>query len=335
MRILKIILGILLILCLIYVIISLFLPGERTVSRSITIDGSKAAAYGQVVDFRNWENWSPWLENDSTMVFNYGESSYGEGATYSWTSENSGNGKQSITSVKTNEEIKTLIQFDGMDPVEGEWKFENLDQSRISVTWSFFPKFSFFKRVFGIFVEGQVGQSFETGLSNLKYVVESSKVEEVSLPVKKATLDSMTFYSIRESVNMTEINSEFFATRYAEILDYLGNEKSKITRPPFVVYHKWDEERRTADLEVGIPVNSDLEGEDNIKRKSLETVEALQVDFYGPYTLTGKAHLAIDEYAEVNGIDLMGISLEIFVTDPSEEADTNKWLTQVVYPLKN
>ena len=96
MRILKIVLFVLAGLVGLYLLISLFLPSNFDVHRTININGSKRAVFEQVNDFRNWEAWSPWLAGDSTMVFKYTDDTEGEGASYSWTSENSGNGNQQI-----------------------------------------------------------------------------------------------------------------------------------------------------------------------------------------------------------------------------------------------
>ncbi len=335
MRILKLVLIILLILFGIYVIISLFLPSEVVVQRSINIKGSKKAAFEQVVDFRNWENWSPWLAKDPSMKFRYNEQTTGQGASYSWTSDQDEGGSQRITKVVENDSIKTHIIFNGMGEADGFWSFNKVSDNRIEVTWGFVTKYSFFMRIFGSLFKGAIAGDFETGLANIKYLVESQKVETVESPVITVEKDSIPFFSITQTVDMAEFaenGSEYFAKNYTKIINYLGKDMQKVKDAPFAIYHEWNEETRQTTIEFCIPILTDLEEQDEIQKRVLSASKGLEVDFYGPYELTGKAHQMIEDYALENKIELAGIGLEFYVTDPSEEPDTNKWLTKVYYP---
>jgi hypothetical protein len=73
MKALKIILITVLILVGAFIILNAFLPAKYEVERSVNINAPKEIVFEQVVDFKNWEQWSPWLAMDSTMTFNYGE----------------------------------------------------------------------------------------------------------------------------------------------------------------------------------------------------------------------------------------------------------------------
>lgn len=333
MRIVKIILWVLLALVAIYLIVSLFLPGKYNVSRELRVNAPAKQIYAQVIDFKNWEAWSPWLQEDPTMTFKYGEQTSGEGAAYSWTSEESGGGKQSIKYASPYDTIKTVINFDGRDPSNGLWTFTSSENGPTIVKWGFSGELGFFSRIFGLFMDGMVGESFEIGLANIKYIVESQKIPEAKLEVYRSQLDSMRFYSITETVAMTELGPDFFGRNFSKINAYLGKEMQNSNRPPFAVFHEWNEETRRTTVEVAIPLWSMLEGKDDIKKREMATTDALFIDYYGPYEFTGKAHQAISEYAMQNGTDLLGMGFEIYVTDPSEEADTSKWLTKIVYPI--
>jgi len=332
MRIVKIILSTLLVLLVIYLITSFFLPSKYNVSRELSINGPSKQIYSQVIDFKKWEQWSPWLQEDPTMTFQYEEQTASEGASYSWTSEESG-GKQTIKYASPYDTIKTVIQFDGMDPANGLWTFNSSKDGSTLVSWGFSGELGFFSRVFGLFIDGMVGESFEIGLANIKYIVESQKIEEIQLEVYRSQLDSMRFYSITENVAMTEISSDFFGKNFSQINAYLGKEMQNSKRPPFAIFHEWNEAERRAKIEMAIPLMSMLEGNDKIAKREIATTDALFVDYYGPYEFTGKAHEAIQTYAMENATDLLGMGIEIYVTDPSAERDTSLWLTKVVYPI--
>ncbi len=337
MRILKIILIIVLVLLGLFLLISLFLSSSYNVSRTININGSQKAVFAQVNDFKNWEAWSPWLAEDSTMVFRYGDQTKGKGARYSWTSEKMGNGNQQIISINGMDTLLTSLNFEGRDPANGFWYLNEVGKNRTQVTWGITGELGFFKRWQGLFIEGRVANSFETGLGNIKYIIESQKVEIVEFPVTEVNKDSITYFSVTEMVSMTDISelgSEIFARNYGRILNSLGKKAdSLITGPPFAIYHEWNEETRQTQIEFGIPVRSDIEADEYVDKRILSTSSGLEVNFLGPYALTGQAHTRIKEHATANEIELAPFGIEFFVTDPSLEPDTSKWLTKVYYPV--
>ncbi len=337
MRYLKLTLIILGALIGLYLIISLFLPSTVEVSRSINIKGSKQAAFDQVIDFQNWEAWSPWLAKDSTMRFQYNEQTAGEGASYAWTTKmDEGGGSQRITRVVGNDSIYTHIVFDQQGEADGYWSFTQVNDNRTEVTWGFSAEFPFLFRIMGLMVEGSVANDFEIGLANIKYLVESQKIKTVESPVQMVEKDSIPFFSITQTVNMAEFaenGSEYFAKNYTKIINYLGKEMANVKGAPFAIYHEWNEETRSTTIEFCIPIVTELEEKEDIQKRVLSQSKGLEVDYYGPYELTGKAHELIESYALENKVDLAGVGIEFYVTDPSEEPDTSKWLTKVYYPV--
>jgi hypothetical protein len=259
MRVLKTILIILLVLIGIYLLVSLFLPSKYDVSRSVNINGSKKAAFSLVNDFKNWEKWSPWLAKDSTMTFKYSDDTEGEGASYSWTSEEMGNGNQQIARVSGMDTINTVINFEGRDASKGYWYFTEKEEGRIQVTWGIRGKLGFFSRVFGLFMDGMVGNDFEAGLSEIKYLVASQKVETVETSVNSVSKDSLNFFSITKTLGMDDVTSDLSAKNWGRVINYIGKEAENINGAPFVIYHEWNEETRQTTMEFCIPIDSDLE----------------------------------------------------------------------------
>lgn len=337
MRILKIVLIVLGVLIGLYLLISLFLSSTYDVSRTININSARRAVFVQVNDFRNWEAWSPWQAKDSTMVIRYSGDTEGEGASFSWTSDISKGGNQQINKVIDMDTIYTTLNIEGEGAANGYWYFNNTGENRTEVTWGLRGDLPFFLRIMGLFMDGAIGPDYETGLSNLKYLVESQKSEFIERPVNTVEKDSIIYLSVRENVNMTRLADEgsaLYARNYGKILLMLGKKAdSVITGTPFAIYHEWNEETRQADIEFCIPVDTTrIETEGEVNRRILSKSEGLEVDFYGPYSLVGQAHVLIEEYAKNNEVQLAPIGIEFYVTDPAEQPDTSKWLTKVYYP---
>ena len=96
MKILKIVLVIVGVVVGIFTLYNATLSKEYSVSRSTTMDVDPALVQQIVSDFSTWPEWSAWFLADSTMEYELGTTYVGEGATYSWTSENSGSGAMEI-----------------------------------------------------------------------------------------------------------------------------------------------------------------------------------------------------------------------------------------------
>jgi effector-binding domain-containing protein len=94
--------------------------------------------------------------------------------------------------------------------------------------------------------------------------------------------------------------------------------------PPFIRYHETGEEFR---LEVGIPAPESV---------ATATLPGGRVAVYrhiGPFTGLPEAFSAAHAWAEEQGEEPAGGSWESYVTDPREEPDSSKWITDIVVPL--
>ena len=83
-------------------------------------------------------------------------------------------------------------------------------------------------------------------------------------------------------------------------------------------------------MAAAMPVNRPLKAE-GIQTIRVPRGTAYSVDYYGPYDKVGPAHLAIDRYFKENGLTLKPPVIEEYVTDPTKEPDSSKWLTRIYY----
>src|SRR3990172_8940809 len=105
----------LIVLLLILLVISFFLPSKIKVERSIVVKASADTIFKQINNFKNWEQWSPWQNIDPDMETVYSGNVEGVGATSEWKSKNPnvGNGRMEITASTPNESVVLSIDFTG------------------------------------------------------------------------------------------------------------------------------------------------------------------------------------------------------------------------------
>ena len=178
MRVLKLTGLILLALVVVVVGIGAFLPKDFAVERSIEMNASPEAVFDEVSSLRRWGAWSPWLARDPSIENTYSGPEAGVGATVTWTSEKSGEGKQTITLSERPTRIETALDFGDMGQPNAYWAFEASGEG-VQVTWGLTGATSGpFGGYFAKMMDGWVGADYEDGLARLKDVVEAQPAGE-------------------------------------------------------------------------------------------------------------------------------------------------------------
>jgi effector-binding domain-containing protein len=128
----------------------------------------------------------------------------------------------------------------------------------------------------------------------------------------------------------------------AELAQVMGTELGRIAGvmsaqgmypvgPPVAVYHAWTEER--VDLELGFPVAGDFQEAQGVTPSELPGGRVAFTLYVGPYDQIESAYNAMQEYAGASGITLAPMMWERYLSDPNQEPDLSKHLTQIVWPL--
>ena len=101
---------------------------------------------------------------------------------------------------------------------------------------------------------------------------------------------------------------------------------------PFVRYHSFGE---IVDLEAGVRVTSPVQPAGPVQPSSLPAGPAAIAVHAGPYESLGGTYDAMRDWLEASTSHVAyGGPWELYITDPSVEPDPNKWLTEVIMPLK-
>jgi len=100
---------------------------------------------------------------------------------------------------------------------------------------------------------------------------------------------------------------------------------------PFARYHSFGD---VVDLEAGLPVASPILPEGEVTPSELPGGPAAIAVHAGPYEGLGATYQAIETWLANTGRTASGGPWEIYLTDPSEEPDPARWLTEVIYPLQ-
>lgn len=166
MKFLKILGWILALLVVLAIVLAFVLPTKHHVEAEHTIDASKTMIYNAINDLNAHEIWSPWKKNDPSMKFDLGEKTIGKGATYSWTSENSGNGSYTITDSDIDTGVKSHVVFEGQGDGNGLLSLSE-DNGKTKVKWGFDFESGRFMNLFIPFMTRKMKATFKQGLKVL------------------------------------------------------------------------------------------------------------------------------------------------------------------------
>ena len=150
------------------------------------------------------------------------------------------------------------------------------------------------------------------------------------------------YVAIRGHVSMAELGA--FATRTGEVFAWLGSRGLSPAGAPFLKYNVIDMMRQL-EVENGVPLTAavDSTGSGEVISGVLPAGRYATVRHVGhPSELMGATKALLD-WAAGQGLtwdmspgetgDRWGSRLEIYLTDPREEPDMSKWVTQLAFRL--
>ena len=335
MKALKIIGIILVSIILIVVVVGYIQPKVAQTERSIIVKAPLELVFEQANDLENRMKWSPLENSDSTITYKLGTISKGEGANYTWTSATQGSGTITYTEVIPNEKIVSKLDFGGQSKANGVLLFENAPDG-IKVTWGFAtdPISNPFGRLAMAILTPQMEMMFDQGLENLKNQAEDQAQNgSASTPIVALEVEPFTYISVMDSAYDEEMNAHY-AEAYTTLEKFAAENNIEIVGQPLSITHRWDEETSFGVFEPAMPINKMVEGNEEVMVKESYSGNALRVTHKGSYDDVANAWTALMTKLNSEGYEANGLPWEVYVTGPSQEPDTTKWITEIYMPVK-
>lgn len=168
--------GLAVLLAVVVPALALLQPDRLEVERSIDIDAPATEAIPFVEDFTQWVKWSPWEHVDPNLKRLFGNPFRGMGASYTWSGNDAvGEARLKIRTARLPLGVFIDAGFQRPQRIDGRmaFKFDPLPTGA-RLTWSLSGPLSFGQRLAAVFEspDARFAPAFETGLANLKRVVE-------------------------------------------------------------------------------------------------------------------------------------------------------------------
>jgi effector-binding domain-containing protein len=354
MRFLKITSIIIVVLIAAFFIIAAFLPAKFHVGQSVVIDRPVEYPFNMVNTLINWEKWSPFSQNDSSLVNSYTGPASGVGSVMSWSSKKQGSGTMKISESVPFEKIITKLDFGEQGTSTAYFGFEEKD-GKTTVFWGMDAVTGYpVERVVYALMKSSIEKVFNKGLQNLKSVCESIpyKFEKTgmlsSVPLLKdgnpgkpgkspvlyaLKLNGVFAAVIKDSCTSSEM-AKVMEKDYRELMNYIFQNHSENSGKPATLWYSYDEETTFGVFETAIPVGEMSNGIGNIKVRKIQPNKVIAGLHTGPYENTMYMYQAIMKYLKDNNLQEAGGPVEIYLNNPSTEPDPEKRETVIMFQVK-
>jgi hypothetical protein len=177
MKILKKILIGLSVLIILPLIIALFIKKDYEVERSIIIQQPKTTVFNYIKYLKNQNQYSKWAKMDPNMKTNFTGTDGTPGFISAWEgNDDVGKGEQEIKRITEGKRIETEIRF--KKPWEATspsfMSTDSVAANETKVVWNFKGNMAYPTNLMRVFMnmDKMIGDDLETGLKNLKQILE-------------------------------------------------------------------------------------------------------------------------------------------------------------------
>ncbi|MEP1487484.1 MAG: GyrI-like domain-containing protein [Algibacter sp.] len=315
-------------------------PNEFAFSRSRDIKAPASLLYNKVNDFKNWPQFSPWIEKEPHAILAYGDKTSGVDGNYSWNGDILGEGNMKTLAVEKDKSIEQYITF--IKPFESEsdinWTFEPFETGT-KVTWAMKGKQDFMTKLYTTFagsIEKNTAPDFDRGLYKLDSII-SADMNKSSIKINGITEYGGGFYMYKTtSANGTNI-SQIMAKQYGEIMEYMMKNNVTSSGMPFTIYNEMNSENGNIIMSNAIPVMTkvNVENGSDILCGFIPKTKALKTTLKGNYPNLPKAWEAANTYISENNLITASIKpFEIYMTDPGNTPNPADYITEIYIPIK-
>ncbi len=318
-------------------------PDSYDVNRSRIIKAPASVIFNNLNDFKNWQEWGPWQEEDSTIVATYPEKTSGIGGSYSWTSKD-GPGKIETIALEENKSIDQKIQFGDFEPSDVYWTLEEVEDGT-NVTWGMKAEktpfmFKFFAAISGG-MDAMLGPMEEKGLENLDNVIEkemanlAGKAPKYKVgTISEREIEAQTFIGYFQKAKIEDIPSLFQEFMPKAGMYAAKNNLKSEDYTPASVYTKYDEKEGVTEFYIGLMLNTSLAPDEGMDKVEIPAGSIVTLTKYGNYGDGDmEAHNNIANFFKNNNLEYGELVWELYTNDPTT-VQPEEIQTDIYYQVK-
>jgi DNA-binding transcriptional MerR regulator len=161
---------------------------------------------------------------------------------------------------------------------------------------------------------------------------EEALVPETTIPrLSVEEVPERTYVILRDRVPMEEL-TQVIPRLIGDTHDWVFENSDSVGAPMALVGPPDDE--GVVDLEVGWPVAAQLDAPAPFETATYERARAIVHRHVGPYERLHETYAGLEQAIEAAALRPTGPARESYETNPEEEPDPQKWVTEIVWPVE-
>lgn len=316
---------------LIYLIVCFLSPSVYKFNKEIKVDGPYKMVYLILNDVKDWPKWYSWKKQDPDLIFNLGGREHHLGANFSFESSKFGNGYVEITQSFQDSFVSANLKTDKL-PATLQLSWQIIPQDKKSVYVDIKARIPgmipFYKRGLYYGMKSRMDQMLDADIDGIKTYIEG--LVNSNFNAAKVLYPGKKYFGLMDVVVNSKI-PQFYAKTYPKIYAKLDSMNIEVAGPPAGLILDWEAKTGYVFIMAALPVNEKLPNMAGWTFFDLKPTECLKLEHYGSYRTLRNAHAQLS-YMLDNSPFTLGIPvIEEYVTSPSQEPDTSKWLTNIYY----
>jgi effector-binding domain-containing protein len=190
-----------------------------------------------------------------------------------------------------------------------------------------------FMRLMGAtMMKSEMNKSFDYNLEKIKTIAEAKP--KFSVKITQEDVGPFSYVGLGQTMSPKDMKavSNQMGKMYGELFGALKKSKVEMSGMPFCIYPKYSEE--SMEMICAVPVAANAKLPAKYKVQMAPGGKAVKAVHTGDYKNLGMSHDQINKYIAFKKLEITGAPWEVYVTDPTVEKDTAKWVTEIYYPVK-
>lgn len=312
--------------------------GDFMIEQSTIIKVPREIVFNYVNDYRNWEQWSSWKEDDKSMEFTYPDNTVGHGGSYQWKGSNN-SGEMKTIYVKQNDSIAQKIINDNETYTSSITFKDTVGGTK--VTWISKGSVSFMSKVYATFNGGinkMMNTMYERSLNNLNHII-TKEISTFDVKVNGITQKQATFYLKQTATTKLKDMQSRVNPMLQKMIAFFKNNSMTMNGRPFIIYESVDTQAGTITFSICGPLREEifLASGSDISVAKLEPFSALKTTLIGDYSHRDEAIQKAKEYLSKNNIEQNTALkyMDVYVKNAADIKSPSKWVTEVLIPVKS
>lgn len=327
------------------------LDGTFHVEETLVIDAPQEMLFDEVNDYQSWQRWGSWSENHPNMIVTYTQDTSGEGAGFSWTTDETAGSINTTATIPGKSIDQELIYNSPVGKTNANmyWAFEKAENrpadktGGTKITWGIKGERNFWQKAYQLTQDSTTAEKIrplmKTSLRNLASTIKKA-MEVYGISVNGTTLHSGGFYMYMTTASRN--TGESLARKRNKIIPqvelYMEQNNIAISGSPMTVFNHIDEASGTVIISCGIPTSSRVitPAEIDVLSGFLPSQKVVKTTLKGNYDHLPEAWAAAKNFVAENNYELNKEAnpFEVYVTDPEKTPNPAEWITEVYIPIK-